>query len=262
MEGVLAGKVAIVTGASRGIGRAIAEEYAAEGARVVVASRTVATVNEVVAEIHAKGGTALGIECDVGCPDQLRALVDKTIEVFGGVDILVNNAQSFGTRAKPLGYAQDCPLEDLSEDEWDWTFETGAKATLRLMQLVFPHMKARGGGRIINFGSRRGVMSPPVSAAYNACKEAIRSLTRTAANGWGQFGINVNVINPVIETDAARGIFLQHPEVRKKAEQEIPLRRWGQPHDCARVAVFLAGPDSSYITGMTFMVEGGLTTLP
>ncbi len=130
------------------------------------------------------------------------------------------------------------------------------------MQAVFPHMQARGGGRIINFGSRRGITSEPDSAAYNCSKEAIRALSRTAANGWGQYGINVNVINPVIETDAARGMFAQQPGIRDRTEKAIPLRRWGTPHDCARVAVFLAGPDASYLTGMTFTVDGGLTSLP
>jgi NAD(P)-dependent dehydrogenase (short-subunit alcohol dehydrogenase family) len=260
--GILDGKVAIVTGASRGIGRAIAEEYAHEGGRVVVASRTASAVDEVVSTITREGETAIGMVCDVGDADQIRAMVTRTVESFGTVDILVNNAQSFGTRAAPLGSAPQTALEDLSEDEWDWTFDSGVRATLRAMQGVFSHMKRAGGGRIINFGSRRGIMCNPDSAAYNCTKEATRALSRTAANAWGRYGINVNVINPVIETDSARGVFAQVPGIREQTEQQIPLRRWGQPYDCARVAVFLAGPDSSYITGMTFMVEGGMTTLP
>jgi NAD(P)-dependent dehydrogenase (short-subunit alcohol dehydrogenase family) len=260
--GLLDGKVAIVTGAGRGIGRAIAEEYAAEGARVAVASRTTSTVDEVVAAIRGAGGEAIGITCDVGEAAQIRAMVERTVSEYGTVDILVNNAQAFGTRAAPLTTNATTPLEDLDEDEWDWVFETGVKATLRAMQAVFPYMKAAGAGRIVNFGSRRGVMCNPESASYNCNKEAIRALTRTGSNAWGQYGINVNVINPVIETDSARGVFEQSPGIRERTEQQIPLRRWGQPHDCARVAVFLAGPDASYLTGMTFMVEGGLTTLP
>jgi NAD(P)-dependent dehydrogenase (short-subunit alcohol dehydrogenase family) len=260
--GVLDGKTAIVTGAGRGIGRAIAEEYGREGARVAVASRTPSTVDEVVDGIAKAGGEAIGIVCDVGEADQITATVERTLDAFGRVDVLVNNAQSFGTRSQPLGHSPPVALESMSEEEWDWTFDTGVKATLRGMQAVFPHMQRGGGGRILNFGSRRGIMCNPDSAAYNCNKEAIRALSRTAANAWGQYGINVNVLNPVIETESARGVFADHPGTRERTEQQIPLRRWGQPSDCARVAVFLAGPDSAYLTGMTFMVEGGLTTLP
>jgi NAD(P)-dependent dehydrogenase (short-subunit alcohol dehydrogenase family) len=261
-SGVLAGKVAIVTGAGRGIGRAIAEQYALEGAKVVVASRTSSTVDEVVAGIRSAGGDALPLVCDVGEVDQIRSMVDKTVAAYGTIDILVNNAQSFGTKAAPMGHSVPTLLQDVDEAEWDWVFETGVKATLRAMQAVFPVMLANGGGRIINFGSRRGIMCNPDSVSYNSNKEAIRALSRTAANAWGQHGINVNVINPVIETDSARGVFADYPGTRERTEQQIPMRRWGQPIDCARVAVFLAGPDASYLTGMTMIVEGGMTTLP
>jgi NAD(P)-dependent dehydrogenase (short-subunit alcohol dehydrogenase family) len=174
-------KVALVTGAGRGIGRAIAEQYAIEGARVAVASRTPSTVDDVVATIKAAGGDAIGIVCDVGDATQIRDMVDQTAGAFGTVDILVNNAQSFGTRAAPLGHNPPTALEDLSEEEWDWTFDTGAKATLRAMQAAFPYMKAAGGGRILNFGSRRGLLCNPDSAAYNCTKEAIRARTPGAS---------------------------------------------------------------------------------
>jgi NAD(P)-dependent dehydrogenase (short-subunit alcohol dehydrogenase family) len=258
----LAGKVAIVTGASRGIGKAIVEAYAAEGARVAVTSRSLSSVEPIVAEIKANGGEAVAIACDVGEPAQIAAMVDATVAAFGGVDILVNNAQSFGTREQPSASNWATALEDVTDAEWDWLFDSGVKATLKAMQAAFPHMKARGGGSIINFGSRRGILAPPTSVAYNANKEAVRGLSRTATNEWGRFGIRCNVINPVIETDAARGEFAKAPGSREKTERAIPLRRWGQPEDCARIAVFLASDASSYLSGMTFMVDGGLTTLP
>ena len=130
------------------------------------------------------------------------------------------------------------------------------------MQALFPHMQARGGGSIINFGSRRGIIAAPTSAAYNGSKEANRRLSRTATNEWGPFGIRCNVIYPVIETHAARGKFATAPGSRERTEKAIPLRHWGQPEDCARIAVFLAGDDSRYLSGMTFLLNGGLTTLP
>jgi NAD(P)-dependent dehydrogenase (short-subunit alcohol dehydrogenase family) len=260
--GVLEGKIAIVTGAGRGIGRAIAQEYAKEGARVVVSSRTPSTVDEVVDSIREAGGEALPVVCDVGDKAQVSSMVEQAVSTYGTVDILVNNAQSFGTQAAPTGHSVPYLLEDVDEDEWDWVFETGVKATLRGMKAVFPHMLANGGGRIINFGSRRGIFCNADSVSYNANKEATRALSRTAANAWGPHGITVNVLNPVIETDSARGVFADKPGTRESTQQQIPMRRWGQPEDCARVAVFVAGPDASYLTGMTFMVEGGMTTLP
>jgi NAD(P)-dependent dehydrogenase (short-subunit alcohol dehydrogenase family) len=258
---VLDGKVAVVTGASRGIGRAIAEQFAREGARVAVTSRTQASVDAVVGEITEAGGTAIGLTCDVGHPDQIAAMVERTAAEFGGIDILVNNAQSFGTRANPSVHSWDTALEDVTDEEVDWVFDTGARATLKGMQAAFPYMKDKGGS-IINFGSRRGVLCPPHSAPYNLSKEAVRALSRTASNEWGRYGIRVNVINPAIETEAASGEFAKTPGIKEKIAQAIPLRRWALPDECARVAVFLAGADSSYVTGMTFMVDGGLTTLP
>jgi 2-hydroxycyclohexanecarboxyl-CoA dehydrogenase len=148
----LEGKVAIVTGAGRGIGRGIAIAYACEGANVVVASRTKSTVDSAVSEIEAEGGTALGVACDVGRRDDIFAAVAKTVAAFGTVDILVNNAQGFGTERRPTPTPRLTPLEDFDEDEWEYTFRTGALATLWGMKAVFPSMKDRG-GKIINFGS-------------------------------------------------------------------------------------------------------------
>jgi NAD(P)-dependent dehydrogenase (short-subunit alcohol dehydrogenase family) len=259
---VIENKVAIVTGAGRGIGRAISLEFAQEGAKVAVVSRTAATVEEAVVEIREIGGEAIGVTADVGDRESIAIMVGRTVEAFGTVDILVNNARTYGTRANPgLGRGQSHALEVFPEDEWDWMFETGLKATLRSMQAVFPYMKDRG-GRIINFGSRSGVLATAGAAAYNANKEAIRALSRTAAREWGPYGINVNVINPVIETDTYRAAVSRTPGELERQMQKVPLRRVGSPIEAARVAVFLAGPDSAYVTGMTFAVDGGRTILP
>jgi 2-hydroxycyclohexanecarboxyl-CoA dehydrogenase len=259
----LEGKVAIVTGAGRGIGRAIAMDLAAEGARVVVSSRTLATVENVVTEIRAKGGTAISVACDVGSREQVNATVDRAVAEYGTVDILVNNAQSFGTAAAPTGSPHFCPLEDFREDEWDFTFLTGAKATLYAMQAVFPLMKAQGTGKIINFGSGNGIGAMTGTAAYNATKEAIRSLSRTAAAEWGKHGINVNVIIPTIVTDSAADFFEGRPGIEEKLAKQIPMRRFGDVNrDIGPVAVFLASTDSDYITGQAIHVDGGQILRP
>jgi NAD(P)-dependent dehydrogenase (short-subunit alcohol dehydrogenase family) len=261
LAGILKGKVAIVTGAGRGIGRGIAEELAAEGARVVVASRTARTVDEVVHGIEAKGGEAIGIACDVGDAAAVRAMVAETVDRLGGVNILVNNAQGFGTRGKPSNANPPIPLESYGEEEWDWTYRTGFTATLISMQAAFPHMKQAGGGAIINFGSGRGTLATPFTAPYNVTKEAVRTLSRTAANEWGKYGIRTNVINPVIATDAYFAD-VSTPEARAAFEQTIPTGFIGVPRDVGRLAVFLASDDARYINGQTIQADGGLASFP
>lgn len=260
----LEGKVAIVTGAGRGIGRAISLAYAAEGARVVVSSRSPDTVEAVCAEIRAAGGIALGVACDVADKAQIVAMVSKAVAEFGTVDILVNNAQSFGTRDKPTPYPQRRRIEQSLDEEWEYTLRTGLMATLWAMQAVFPHMKAQGRGKIINFGSMAGQRGESTTAPYNATKEAIRSLSRTAAREWGRHGINVNVINPAALSHALTTFFKDFPPPPgTESAQHIPLRRLGDPEkDIAPVAVFLASDDSNYLTGMTMMADGGLLMGP
>ena len=141
---VLKDKVAIVTGAGRGIGRAIALAYGREGAKVVVASRTQSTVDDVAKEINGAGGTAIGVACDVGHRDEVFACVDKAVEAFGTVNIVVNNAQGFGTEADPQPSTVFVACEDTDEVEWEYTFRTGATASLWFMKAAFPHMKKSG----------------------------------------------------------------------------------------------------------------------
>jgi NAD(P)-dependent dehydrogenase (short-subunit alcohol dehydrogenase family) len=254
----LAGRIAIVTGAGRGIGRAIALAYSSAGAKVVVASRTPSTVEAVVGEIKLSGGDAVGIACDVGDAPAVRAMVDETIAVFGTVHILVNNAQGFGTAEKPKPAALPVALEELEDDEWDYTFRAGASATFWAMKAVFPHMKTTGCGRIINMGSSSGQMGMEGNGSYNVAKEAIRALTRTAAREWGRYGITANVICPMVETDAMAAWRKSHADEFAAVAARVPVRRFGEPmKDVAPLAVFLAGDGASYLTGMTYMVEGG-----
>lgn len=258
----LDGKVAIVTGAGRGIGRGIAKAFAAEGAKVVVASRSQGTVDEVVAEIRADGGTARGVIVDVGDRAAVFSMAARAAEAFGPVDILANNAQGFGPASKPASAPVIQPLESFDEEEWEHTFRTGVQATLWGMKAIFPHMKNRG-GKIINFASEFGIVGFAGAAAYNSNKEAIRGLSRTAAREWGQYGINVNVITPMIRTDAMETFERADPDGMKAMTQQIPLRRFGDPlKDAGPVAVFLASSESDYLTGMNIMLDGGHCMFP
>jgi NAD(P)-dependent dehydrogenase (short-subunit alcohol dehydrogenase family) len=259
----LDGKVAIVTGAGRGIGRAIARAYAHEGAKVVVASRTPATVDAVAKEIKDAGGEATGAPCDVGKREDVLACVAKAVKAYGTVHILVNNAQGFGTEAKPQPSTVFVACEDTDEDEWEYTLRTGPTATLWFMKAAFPHMKKQHYGKIINFASSSGQIGFEGNTCYNAAKEAIRAISRTAAREWGQYGINVNIINPALETRAFDAWKAARPEFVEALKQKIPMRRLGDPDkDAGPIAVFLAGSGSDYMTGSTFMLEGGMHTLP
>jgi NAD(P)-dependent dehydrogenase (short-subunit alcohol dehydrogenase family) len=258
----LDGRVAIVTGAGRGIGRAIAVAYGREGARVVVASRTSANVSDVVSEVEADGGEALGVTVDVGDRAEVCSMVAAAVDRFGSVDVLVNNAQAFGTRERPEASPGFIKLEEFPEDVWDQTFQTGLKATLYAMQAVFPHMRDRG-GKIINFGSGNALAGVTGSAAYNAEKEGIRALSRTAAAEWGRYGICVNLIVPNMLTPAAKAFFAARPGIEDKIIKQIPLRRMGiLEQDIGPAAVFLASSDSDFITGQTLDVNGGQNLRP
>jgi len=259
--GRLENKIAIVTGAGQGIGRGISRAFAKEGATVVVASRTLSSAEKVVREIQDIGGRAKAIQCDVGFEDQVRGMVAETVAAFGAVDILVNNAQSFGTAQAPTNYPIPSPLEVSGNEEWEFTLRTGFWSTLWAMQAVFPYMKEKG-GKIINFGSMSGQRGERGLGPYNVTKEAIRTLTRTAAREWGRYGINVNVINPGAKTRALEESQRDHPP-KTPPEKAIPLGRLGDPEkDIGAVALFLASSDGDYITGMTMMADGGLLMGP
>lgn len=256
--GQLDGKVAIVTGAGRGIGKGIAKVFAREGAKVVVASRTPATVASVVAEIEAEGFIAFGVVVDVSNKDQIFNMVAETVKKFGTVDILVNNAQGFGTAEKPRASTIPTPMEDTDDAEWEYTFRTGATATLWGMQAVFPHMKKAGYGRIVNFASGSGMEGFPGNTPYNATKEAIRALTRTAAREWGKLGITVNTVNPSLKTDAWKNWEANNQEFVQGLKDKMPLGFVGEPEEHgAPWVVWLASKGGEYVTGMTIFLNGG-----
>jgi NAD(P)-dependent dehydrogenase (short-subunit alcohol dehydrogenase family) len=255
--GKLEGKVAVVTGAGRGIGRGIALRLAKDGAHVVVASRTERTVNQVVDEIKATSKSALGITVDVGSPDQVIAMVDQTVKAFGTVDVLVNVAQSWGTPASKSMSPPKTPFEDISEEEWDYTFQTGFKGTLYGMKAVLPFMKNQRCGRIINFGSPVALSGRPLMAAYNMTKEAIRSLTLTAAHELGPYAITVNCILPAILTEALADN-RKDPSQLEAFMKTLPMGHLGDPeHDAGGLTAFLASDDAAYLTGGTIILDGG-----
>ncbi|KFL52031.1 SDR family NAD(P)-dependent oxidoreductase [Burkholderia pyrrocinia] len=237
----LNGKIAIVTGAGRGIGRATAKRFAAEGATVAVVSLTPANVDAVVADIEAAGGNALGVPCDLGNADQINATVEKIATTCGGIDILVNNA--FDPSA-PFSSIVDLPVEQLQRN-----FELGPIAYLRMMQAAYPHLKASGEGRVINFGSMAGVMGLAGYGPYNMAKEAVRALTRTAAREWAADGITVNNVLPLAQTWGADA------DVPPPTN---PLGRFGTPDDdIAPVVLFLASRDARFLTGYSLTPDGG-----
>ncbi|MDB6061721.1 MAG: family NAD(P)-dependent oxidoreductase [Verrucomicrobiaceae bacterium] len=255
--GKLTGKVAVVTGAGRGIGRAIAVAYAAEGAKVVVASRTAATVISVVKEIETAGGTALGVTCDVAQREQVFAMIEQAAQTFGSIDILVNNAQGFGKEGALTHAPVYVPIQDFDEEILEFTFRSGFMSTLWAMKAAFPHL-SKHGGKIINFGSPQAQINLEGGMAYNMTKEAVRSLSRTAAREWGPLNINVNVINPIMLTEALQEAYETAPTSFDGTIAQVPLRRFGNPEkDCAPVAIFLASSESDFVTGMTMQVDGG-----
>jgi NAD(P)-dependent dehydrogenase (short-subunit alcohol dehydrogenase family) len=236
--------------------------FAREGARVVVASLGVDECDLTVDEIRTAGGTATAKPTNVGVKDDVVSMVQCAIETYGQLDILVNTAQSFGTRRNPTGATVPTPVQDYTDDEIAWTFQTGLSGSLWAMQAAFPHMRDRG-GRVINFGSWYGKAGQEGTLAYNVTKEGIRALTRTAAREWAKYGITVNVINPAAKTDAAAHVEHINPEAFAHARAMIPMGRFGDPEtDIAPVAVFLASAASGYVTGQTFEVDGGLLMHP
>jgi 2-hydroxycyclohexanecarboxyl-CoA dehydrogenase len=255
--GKLSGKVAIVTGAGRGIGRGIALHFASEGARVVLASRSSEPLMAVAREIADRRAESLAIVCDVGDPRQISEMITKAAREFGRIDVLVNCAQSWGSRQEAPKVAPRVSPEELPIEWWEHTFQTGVTATFLCCQAVFPHMRGQG-GKIINFGSSAGITGSAIMADYAANKEAIRGLTRSLARAWGQYGINVNVIVPAVETDAAAAFRQRDPAGLEAIIKQRPIPRLGDAErDAGALALFLASPESDYMTGGTFMLDGG-----
>jgi len=248
----LEGKVAIVTGAGQGIGEAIAVAYAAEGAKVLITGRTQSKLDDVAQKIGDAGGSCIPLVALAGEADQSKMTVDRAISEWGRVDTLVNNAHTFTDYL-----AIDDPK---MEENCKVDFQSAFFGSLQLMQLCHPHMVKQGGGSIINMGSSYGIRCEKGFLAYAASKEAIRTLTKTAAKEWGAQGIRVNTILPSALTPKSIW-YLEESGTYDLELSKVAMGRFGEAKDIAPTAVFLASDESDFVTGQTIGVEGGATML-
>jgi NAD(P)-dependent dehydrogenase (short-subunit alcohol dehydrogenase family) len=244
------GKVAIVTGASRGIGQSIAETLAAAGAKVVLASRKQEDLDKVVAEIKDKGGDALAVAAHTGKKETLQQLVEKTVAAYGTVDILVNNAATnphFG------------PVLEAEDSLWQKTIEVNLMGNVWLCQAVVPVMREHGGGKIINIASVNGLNPGHFQGIYSMTKAGVISLTKTLAMELGSDNIQVNAIAPgLIKTKFAQ-VLWENDAMMQMVQARTPVGRIGQPEEIAGLVLWLAAPSSSFTTGAVFVVDGGMT---
>ena len=250
----LAGKSALITGAARGIGRHFAQVYASEGARVAIADIDIARARKAASDI---GDAAIAVEMDVTDQDSIDAAVATTVDAFGGIDVLINNAAVFTA----------APIAEITRDDYQQLFEINVAGTLFTMQAVARHMIDRGtGGKIINMASQAGRRGEPLVAVYCATKAAVISLTQSAGLNLISHGINVNAIAPGVvdgeHWDGVDAFFAKYEnkapgQKKREVGASVPFGRMGRPDDLAGMAVFLASDEADYIVAQTYNVDGG-----
>lgn len=249
MSEKLAGKVALVTGASKGIGASIAKQLAKEGAKVVVnyaSSREGA--DQVVKEISASGGKAIALQADVSQQKDIKRLIEETVKAFGALDILVNNA----------GVYEFASLEEITPKHFHKMFELNVLGLLLVSKEAANHFGPRGGS-IVNISSVASTLTFPNTSVYSATKAAVDAITHSLGKELGPRNIRVNSINPgMIETEGTHSMGILDSDFRKEVEPKIPLGRIGQPEDIAPAVVFLASDDAKWLTGETLIISGGL----
>jgi len=248
----LTGKVALITGGNGGIGLGMARGLAKAGANIVVAARNAEKSASAVQELQTLGVQATFISADVTSEGSVNALLQQAVQQFGRLDILVNNA----------GVTVRKPPQELTLDEWRYVMDTNLTGAFLCARAAHPHLKAAGGGKIINLGSMMSLFGAKYAAAYGASKGGIVQLTKAQAVAWAEDNIQVNVILPGwVDTDLTRQARAEIPGLNEKALTRSPVGRWGAIDDFAGIAVFLASPASDFITGAAIPVDGGYSAV-
>ncbi len=249
----LDGKRAVVTGGAAGIGAAIAERLAADGASLVIADRNVEGAEAEAARLRAQGASAIAVPVDVAASESVRGMIDACLVEFGGLDILVNNAG--------IVHPGDTEVEDTSEAAWDATIAVNLKGVFLCSKLAIPAIEASGGGAIVNIASVVALVgSYPAQIAYTASKGGVLAMSREMAVGLARRGIRVNAICPGLTATAMASGLVKDEAAYALRRLHIPMGRMGDPAEIAATAAFLASDDASYITGQAFPVDGGLTS--
>lgn len=248
----LQNKAVIITGGAGGIGAGMAKAMVKEGANVLIVDVNEEAGAKVLAELREFSPKSEFLQFDLMKHDELHKIVDFAVEKFGRLDVLVNNAH----------VSRQIMFEETKQEHFDLSFGTGFYPTFYLMQAALPHLKETK-GNIINFASGAGISGQKTQTAYAAAKEAIRGMTRVVANEVAQYGVTVNIISPVAMTEGVDKWKAAFPDMYEDTLSKVPLGRFGDPEqDIGRVAVFLASEDSKYMTGQTFMVDGGVNMRP
>lgn len=246
--GKMENKVVLITGGGKGIGFGIATAFAKEGASLVITGRTLSRLEDAQKRLEACGVPVLPVAADGGQEDEVKAAVKAAVDRFGRIDVLINNAQVS---------ASGVMLADHTREQFDMAINSGLYAAFFYMRECFPYLK-ESRGSVINFASGAGLFGKPGQSSYAAAKEGIRGMSRVAATEWGPFGINVNVVCPLVYTESLDQWRREYPEVYEQTIKGIPLGRFGDPEkDIGRICVFLASEDAAYISGETFTVQGG-----
>lgn len=246
----LAGKVAIVTGAAQGIGRAIATRLAEEGAMVAIADIQEAVATATAQDLRAAGSAVTAVKLDVTSLASAQNAVQRVEQEFGGIDILVNNA----------GWDKLEPFVESTPETWDKVIAINFRGVIHCCKAVIPALQKRGGGKVVSIASDAGRVGSLGEAVYSGCKGGIIAFSKTLARELARNHINVNVVCPgPTETALLHGVMDQQPKVLEAMKRSIPMRRLGQPRDLAGAVAFLASPDADYVTGQVISVSGGLT---
>jgi gluconate 5-dehydrogenase len=242
-----AGKAAIVTGAGAGLGRSVALQFAAEGAWTTVADLDPAAAQAVADEIEAAGGRAIAVGADVSRPEDVTRMTQATVEAFGGVDVLINNA----------GVRVIVPFLEQTLEQWQRLIDVMLTGPMLCSQAAIPHMLARGRGKIVNVGSVTGIIGLTKRAAYAAAKAGLHGLTKSLAYELSSQGIWVNAVAPGLIETPMNTAYFEDEQFKDLLRRELPLGRWGQPHEIGNVILFLASDESDYVCGAIWNVDGG-----